>query len=1491
MSTVFPNGVIDDTYYALGDACPTTLSTTKWAFVDLRYTIDTVNTVSVNPITSSSFSGGVWTGSVTVSQTATAMLLRVDDGNSHTGDSNTFNVENLPPLTVCLPTSVTEGNGVLIGQGNVSVQVAPSTDLTINLSSSDTSEVTVPATVTILAGQTSVTFDITIVDDAIIDLTQTAEITASATGYSAGNAAIAVADNDTATLTVTLPANATEGDGVLTNQGSVTVGAVPTVNITVGLTSSNTSKVTVPATVTILAGQTSATFNLTIMNDTMIDGTQTVTISAHVAGWTDGTGTINILDNENTNLIVTIPTTAVEGNGTLTNAGTVSISGTLASALVVNISSNDTSEVTVPTTVTIPAGQTNVTFDITIIDDADLDPTQSATITASATGYSSGSAAIAIADNEMTVTYDTEGGAVSPMSKIVTFNTTYGLLPIPSRPGYAFAGWWSGSNGTGTQVTKDTIVTNATNHYIYAKWGFEVRTLWDLQKIGSGTDGWTLSAAYSLMNDIDASETASWSYGFLPIGTNGFPFTGIFEGNGHVVHGLTINRPLMSYVGLFGHISTTASIHNIGLVDGTVTGNFSVGGIVGKSDSGTVSDCYFTGTVSGEFYLGGLVGSNYSGTVTGCYTMSTVDGTSTGVGGLIGYNDSGTATGCYATGAVSGGGAVGGLIGYNSSSSVTGCYATGTVTAGGEVGGLIGENGSGSMLSDCYATGAVTATGNDYIYVGGLVGLSVFDTVTGCYATGTVTSTGSGSDILVGGLIGYVDNGGTENHGGKVNNCYATGAVTATGVSSSIFVGGLVGGVNTSGAVNNCYATGMVTGNSSYVGGLVGYKNSGVTVSGSYWDTATSGRATSAGGVGKTTADMKKQITFSGWNFTTLWGIVENGCYPYLRMDAGKLAADKAALTDLLIRGGNTDLAHVILALANPLPSSGSVNASTITWASDMPGVVSSDGQTVNRPNFASGDASVTLTATLTKEGVTDTKQFVLTVLKQSASTVASIASATYTVSNVGGGSETITGVPLATAKTSLLAGLTKGEANQIWNDSGIANPVMTGNTLVVTAEDGITTVTYTVTVNLPVITASSGEHGSITPSDSVPVAYDGNQTFTIAPAANYNVADVLVDGVSVGVRTDYTFNNVTTNHTIHATFVINQYAVNFDLGIHGTRTAGGALNQTIAHGSEAIAPIFDVEAGWAFTGWDMAFDNVTSALNVTAQYIPTYTVNFIAGDNGTITGTKTQTVNQGTNCTEVTAAPNPGYKFDGWSGDYSGTTNPLTITNVTANMSITANFIALPPAVISTKVFYNNSAWDADAGASANDDLAIAPDKAALLSGTATFANYMSYDKGLNGIMVDILNLPGTPTADDFTFKVGNDNAPADWSAAATPTISIRDIGSAVNRITLIWTDNAIKKTWLQVTVKATANTGLGTPYIFYFGNAPGDCGNKTGDAMVNAADQLKARSNSAASGEATITNTFDYNRDKTVDNTDIQAARDSHSSPLTKLNLIGIE
>ena len=300
-----------------------------------------------------------------------------------------------PPtnLTLALPATAVEGAAPLTG--TVTVAPAPETNLTVNLSSNDPTEATVPASVVIPAGQTSATFAVTIVDDALLDGSQSLVITASAAGYPVRTAPLTVLDNETAALTLTLPPLVTEGDTGWT--GTVTMSGVAGKAVTVALTSGTPAELTVPATAVIPAGQSSVVFPLTVIDDNRIDGPQSVTVTAQVVGWTDGSASLVVADNETKTLSVTLPAMREGDTG---KTGTVSIPGTLPAPLVVALVSSDLTAATVPVSATIPAGLTSVTFPITVVDDTLVDGAQPVTITASAAGFTSGAATGSVADNE-----------------------------------------------------------------------------------------------------------------------------------------------------------------------------------------------------------------------------------------------------------------------------------------------------------------------------------------------------------------------------------------------------------------------------------------------------------------------------------------------------------------------------------------------------------------------------------------------------------------------------------------------------------------------------------------------------------------------------------------------------------------------------------------------------------------------------------------------------------------------------------------------------------------------------------------------------------------------------------------------------------------------------------------------------------------------------------------------------------------------------------
>ncbi len=113
-------------------------------------------------------------------------------------------------------------------------------------------------------------------------------------------------------------------------------------------------------------------------------------------------------------------------------------------------------------------------------------------------------------------------------------------------------------------------------------------------------------------------------------------------------------------------------------------------------------------------------------------------------------------------------------------------------------------------------------------------------------------------------------------------------------------------------------------------------------------------------------------------------------------------------------------------------------------------------------------------------------------------------------------------------------------------------------------------------------ITASSGAHGSISPTGAVAVASGASQTFNFTPDANYHVADVLVDSVSVGAPSSYEFTNVVAAHTISVTFAIDTYTITASAGANGSIAPSGAVAVN-AGGSQAftISPAlgYDISA------------------------------------------------------------------------------------------------------------------------------------------------------------------------------------------------------------------------------------------------------------------------------------------------------------------------
>jgi len=291
----------------------------------------------------------------------------------------------------------------------------------------------------------------------------------------------------------------------------------------------------------------------------------------------------------------------------------------------------------------------------------------------------------------------------------------------------------------------------------------EISNAEELQQVRENPSG-----NYVLVDDIDLSHIDN----FEPIGD----FTGTFDGNGHTISNLTIDRPDENHVGLFstvnedtrffGLVDDEGTIENVTLKDANVTADENVGGLVGIN-RGTIIESSVEGNVSAIKRVGGLIGINRN-TVLESHAGVRVTGDEW-VGGLIGISNIETNTGgivakSYATGDVLGGdiGRNGGLIAVNSGQ-VRNSYAMGDVIGGG--GGLVGFNVFSSKIRSSYAIGNVTGRG------GGLVAGNDGE-ISASYAAGRVTGENTG------GLVGRLDE-----FDGEVKNSYWD--INSTGQTSS----------------------------------------------------------------------------------------------------------------------------------------------------------------------------------------------------------------------------------------------------------------------------------------------------------------------------------------------------------------------------------------------------------------------------------------------------------------------------------------------------------------------------------------------------------------------------------------------------------------------------------------------------------------------------------------------------------------------------------
>ena len=333
-----------------------------------------------------------------------------------------------------------------------------------------------------------------------------------------------------------------------------------------------------------------------------------------------------------------------------------------------------------------------------------------------------------------------------------------------------------------------------------------ISTAEQLASIGSG---YPLDGSYVLAADLDLSGWESWT----PIGSNEAPFTGTFDGQGHVITGLTIGDR-MERAGLFGKVDQKGVIKNLGLeqvsitVSGSVDGACYVGGIAGQmgvdqegynmGSTAEMHNCYVTGEITaqisrGDLYLGGLAGQ-LNADVSDCFNTAALSG---------GAGSSTLASNKLYMGGLTGW--VGTYLENQDFYVVERCFNEGELTPSATqdaafVGGVVGYLDTRVVFRQCCNTADVWMspryTCGRSAYLGGIAGFSD-SSISDCYNLGDVGAS-QGFDaayyeMACGGIVGQYALGesGMEY---EITNCYTTGKVIARAYRSA-WSGGIAGNV------------------------------------------------------------------------------------------------------------------------------------------------------------------------------------------------------------------------------------------------------------------------------------------------------------------------------------------------------------------------------------------------------------------------------------------------------------------------------------------------------------------------------------------------------------------------------------------------------------------------------------------------------------------------------------------------------------------------
>lgn len=303
-------------------------------------------------------------------------------------------------------------------------------------------------------------------------------------------------------------------------------------------------------------------------------------------------------------------------------------------------------------------------------------------------------------------------------------------------------------------------------------------------------------------------------------------------------------------------------------------------------------------------------------------------------------------------------------------------------------------------------------------------------------------------------------------------------------------------------------------------------------------------------------------------------------------------------------------------------------------------------------------------------------------------------------------------------------------------------------------------------------IIATGGSNGTISPSGAQNVVSHFSQMFVVSPATGYHVADVLVDGVSVGAVNAYTFTDVMANHSITASFAINPYTITATAGFGGSISPSGSLmvtygaNQTFTVTPNPGYVVLDVLIDGVSIGSvnTYTFTSVTTSRTIRAIFSSTLIV--AVSGSGSVTSNPAGIYNCGTTCSAeymqnstviLSASPAVGWLFDGWSGGCSGTATTCTVI-LGADTTVGATFTMSHASVAGVLYHTMQQAYNA------------APDGAGILVRDITLTENLNANSSktvalLGGYNVDyslrtsVTVLQGSITTSLGTMTIGNVN------------------------------------------------------------------------------------------------------------------------------------